>query len=332
MTLATVQSRPTYNGRAAIEEALKKCDQVFPPSAARARLALRPWLDNISNSKWTRIAWRFSRLTMDGFPFEWVFSSLDPSIRYTIEVSGPEQRCADRLSAACSQLAQLGVSGLQSLQLRSMISLQARGALRFGCWLGGRTSEDSDRYKLYIETPEQISAQDWLDLFSPGRQARFPTAWQLRMVGCELGGRGTEFYFAGPEIKSWEITQLPRYAGLQFVAGELVDLVRRAIGRELPESFPAGTAGWSVAFDSGGDSSYSFFCFARHLWNDDNSLLDRLQRIAESLAWDLNLYYQIAALLAERHCLSRHHGMVSFTVRNDGRLGMATGLRPPDPC
>jgi hypothetical protein len=332
MTVVTAQNRPAYDGRPAIDQTLQRFDEASPHAAMRARLALTPWLDNISNSRWPRVAWRFSRMTIDGFPFEWVFSSLDPSIRYTIEVSGPEHQPADRLSAAYSQLTRLGVSGLRPFQLRSMIALQARGPLRFGCWLGGRSSDVSDRYKLYVETPEQFPAGDWLDLLAGGHEARFPTAWHLRMVGCELGGQCTEFYFAGPEIKAWEITQLPRYAGLQSAPSELVDLVRGAIGRELPESFPAGAAGWSLAFYSDGDFSYSFFCFARYLWSDGNALLDRLQQIADSLSWDLSLYYKIAAPLTKYHSLSRHHGMVSFVAGTAGRLGMAIGLRPPDPC
>jgi hypothetical protein len=332
MTIAFPNDRPIYDGRPAINRALRIGEQGSGQAAARARTALVPWLDNLSQSQWPRVAWQFSRLTADGFPFELVFSSLDPSIRYTVEVCGPEQSPGRRLSSACLQLSTLGLGGLPDSQLRSMASLQAGGSLKFGCWLGGRSSKDADRYKLYIETPPETRIQDWLNLLPGVPELQIPLTWRLHMVGCELAPGSTELYFAGPEINAWEITQLPRYIGLRSAPPELLDLVRRAFGRELPAAFPGDTTGWSLAFSPDGAVTYTFFLFAKHLGDDNGPLRDWMQQIGSSLSWDLSLYREIASpLWTDRRCLDRGHGMVAFSAMPDGRLGMAIGLRPPDP-
>ena len=50
--------------------------------------------------------------------------------------------------------------------------------------------------------------------------------------------------------------------------------------------------------------------------------------LAENRAWDFRLYESLSAPLACRHDPPSHHGIVSFVVPHDGRLGLAVGLRP----
>ncbi|MDQ5870874.1 MAG: hypothetical protein M3547_01525, partial [Acidobacteriota bacterium] len=92
----------------AISRTLRILSRRAPDRATRATTALDRLLLDLHGSSWTDVAWSFSRLTQDRFPVEFAFSSVDPSIRYTTEVGGPELDERERLGRAICQLQRLG--------------------------------------------------------------------------------------------------------------------------------------------------------------------------------------------------------------------------------
>ena len=76
--------------------ALKSLDRFVPGASRRAASSLE-----IILARWhvTRNGSHNSRLTGDGFPVEFVFSSLDTAVRYTSEVAGPGLAPGQRFGA-----------------------------------------------------------------------------------------------------------------------------------------------------------------------------------------------------------------------------------------
>jgi hypothetical protein len=109
----------------------------------------------IERSVWPEVAWRFSRLTSDGCPVEFVFSTADSALRYTTEAAGPETPEHERIDAACALLERLhdGTPVCPPELIAEWREMQAHKPLRWGCWLGVRHDATGERFKLYIEVP-----------------------------------------------------------------------------------------------------------------------------------------------------------------------------------
>ena len=97
-------------------------------------------LERLADSTWPEVAWGFSRLTEDGSPVEFTFSSHDEVLRCTIEAGGPELDAHDRLGAACSLLRLLDLPLPHADALESWRAMQRGMALNWGAWLGLRVS------------------------------------------------------------------------------------------------------------------------------------------------------------------------------------------------
>jgi hypothetical protein len=143
---------------------------------------IEPALEPLAQSVWSDVAWRFSRLTPDGCPVEFGFSSDDASVRATLEVAGPEIAEHDRIEAACALLARLGQPAPEAAMISRWRALQAPVTLRWGCWLGLRRDDGVVQSKLYVELPRELPAP-W-----PGARSK--------MQGYDLSTQACEHYAA----------------------------------------------------------------------------------------------------------------------------------------
>src|SRR5215470_8459588 len=120
---------------------------------AGASAILAHALETLAASPWPDIAWRFSRLTEDGSPVEFTFSSHDDVFRCTIEVAGPETDAQDRITEACRLLGLRDEPQPRADVLGSWRAMQRSRVLGWGAWLGLRHDRGGTRSKLYVEVP-----------------------------------------------------------------------------------------------------------------------------------------------------------------------------------
>ena len=179
--------------------------------AAREELmrCLGASLEPLSQSCWPDVAWRFSRLTVDGCPVEFGVSSIDDTFRVTFEVAGPESPDHERLAASLDILRDFVHCEPDSSTTRRWRNLQANGRLRWGAWAGLRCSGARVEPKLYLEVPRDIHFT-----------APTPLPGRVRMIGFDpIRGR-IETYVA--------LSQLTQSALLHLLA-DLHDKTKHAL-------------------------------------------------------------------------------------------------------
>jgi hypothetical protein len=148
-------------------------------------------IEPFERSPWAEVAWRFSRLMAGGSPIEFVFSTKDAALRYTVEVAGPELSQRARVDAACDLLGRLGHTVPAAELVREWRNLQAGFALKWGAWLGVRYGPTGESVKIYIEVPGGMGAS------TVPRAACSPLPGsRLHMIGYEPALGREEFYFS----------------------------------------------------------------------------------------------------------------------------------------
>ena len=183
----------TLNAAAAdrrVASVLARLGQIAPAATAAAARALTRVLGPVRRSAWPDVAWRASRLTDDGFPVEFSWSSRDAAVRWTAEVAGPETPDADRLDLALAQIETLqGVPPNCPAEIGAYFAA-VTPQYRFGCWLGGRHDAFGTRTKLYIELPAGVQP----DVVSAPITAALGKSVLWRMVGWDPQTGQREFY------------------------------------------------------------------------------------------------------------------------------------------
>ena len=90
-------------------------------------------------------------------------------------------------------------------------------------------------------------------------------------------------------------------------------------------------AGFSLAFATDGSPiAFSLFAFARAVFHGGDAQIRTclLQQInLHGAPW--KIYEQISEPLAYADTRQTYHGMVTFTITNEGKTGLQVGLRPP---
>jgi hypothetical protein len=303
-----------------------------PIPVARAMAALNVLLEGIYSSPWQEVAWVFSRLTGDGFPIEFTFSSADEEIRYAIEVAGPEMNEAQRLSHAERLLQRLGVS-LPKQVSTLLHRVQEDGSLLYGAWIGGRHNQDGDRYKLYVEVPTAGSEEGKRLIHTLlGEDPLLPNrVVQLRMIGYDLNSSRTELYFRTKGLETWEIGLLLRRVGLFSRELDLIDLLEEANGRPVQPTLLGASYGFSFSIPPDGEPPiFSLFTAARTIFGGDGRIRRRLLALGKQRNWQFRNYAQMSEPLSDRSDWRTNHGMVSFVVPPQGPLVLHIGLRPPE--
>ena len=199
-------------------------------------------MEAFERSPWADVAWRFSRLMAGGSPIEFVFSSKDTALRYTVEVAGPELSEHARVDAACDLLGRLGHPVPAAELVREWRNLQAGFALKWGAWVGVRYGSTGERVKIYVEAPRGMRAS------SVPKAAHPPLAGsRLHMIGYEPALGREELYFSRVltdrceletllQVVEWSGQRQALLAGFTDVCGMPVESLRRWV-----------TLGYSIA-------------------------------------------------------------------------------------
>ena len=168
-----------------------------------------------------------------------------PLGRWTTEVAGPEIVDGRRLAMVAAHLADAGQPVARPL-LEQLRGLQAHGTLRYGAWLGGRSSgNESASYKLYAEVPRNVAFDD--ALLPPCLRtvaARAPRGSRVSMIGSEPARGRLELYCRLPTVDPEDLRPMLRAAGcahgLEALDASLPDGTRRLSGRRLGLSVAIG--------------------------------------------------------------------------------------------
>jgi hypothetical protein len=315
----------------------------LPPELAAALNALDPLLSTASRRAAAAleiIAGRCclardrsskSRLTGDGFPVELIFSSLDTAIRYTCEVASPEIAPTERLRCACGLLTALG----QSSRLPLAELQEGRADLGWGAWLGGRHTATSDRYKIYVEIPENLPPPARCRLREAlGRyQALLESqAYALRIAGVDPVSGKIELYFRGRSLEPRELRGLLSFAGLAEQEEALFSLLEEAAHHPARVRLPGAQHGFSISLAPAGEiGTFTFFVFARSMFGADPNTRSALLTLSKRRGWMLDHYAAVSALLQRQHGQGPRHGIVSFIIGRCRLPGISVGLRPVIP-
>lgn len=316
-----------------VQRALHLFAQTSSASAIRAEAALEVLLSGVSASPWPEVAWAFSHLTGDGFPLEFTFSSADGAIRYTTEVAGAEVNETEKLKLAEQLMAQLD-QHYSNCFSALFDRIQSAGQLAYGAWISGRHSEQSDRYKLYVEVPQAgaFEAMPLIEQFL-GPAPLCNRAIELRLIGYEPSSSRLEFYFRVNGLDLWEITQLLRRGGLAAKENELLALLEQCFAYPIHYALPSTKLGFSFSVSQIGEPVvFSLFSPARSVFGSDRTIRRSLRAIAEQKAWNLEPYFALSEPITERTGWNTQHGAVSFVVAPQGSPALYIGLRPPEVC
>ncbi len=298
-----------------------------PQVAQRASDALAIMLDGVLQSPWQDVAWRFSRLTGDGYPVEFTYCSHDITIRYTAEVAGPEYPEVMRLARAREVLSSLGVTSLQNSILDVMSDMQAGHDLRYGAWLSGRHSAEHDQYKLYAEVPDNSAPAALLN----HQHLTAHPSLHLRMIGYEVGSGRTEFYFRVHHLDDDELKHLLCQVGLADRVVEFWSFIESLSGRPIQQFFPKSNAGLSLSWQ-GEAPIFTLLVSARSVFGGDARIRRGVLDLALQHGWPLaQSRYELATqpLATLTSHWKTYHGLLGVTISTEGSPVLSVGLRPP---
>lgn len=320
-------------GNRAVDRALRLCAESSADAAAQAAASLAVLLKGIENSARQEVKWNFSRLTGDGFPIEFTFSSASEAIIYAAEFAAPEVPHARRLQIANKLLQRLGSNSLSPELTEELQKNQQSGALLYGAWLSGRHNAAGNSYKIYLEIPQDnlaggVFAQNFIKDYTPLAQSNA----QLRMFGYNSGTQSAELYFRTGNLETWNINSVMSCFGLAAERKDLVEFVGQIFERTFRNDFLPSNAGLSIAFSADRTPvAISLFAFARSVFRGgDDAIRRALLRWGERLDWKLRNYEKVSAPLAARSGWHTLHGMVVFSISRGNAPTLQIGLRPPD--
>lgn len=318
--------------RLPVDAALRAITRVNEAAAQRASAAMAPALDSIASSRWPEVAWSFSSLTADRYPFEFSFDSHASAVRWAAEVAGPEVPERARLEAAFAY-PRANVHAKAAEWFARAAAMQRNAGLAFGAWIGGSHTADQDRFKVYAEVPDAAGrldvAGDWL---APEVLACLRGA-SLRMLGVAIDDGEAEFYFRVDRMETWEVDRLAARSGVPHRAGALTGLIAEIATRPASRWLPWSRVGLSLRTGAPG---FCLFGIARAIVGDDSSIRSRLLGVARERGWPLSGYAEASAPLAtpprasacSRVPARTYHGMLAFCV-GARSVSVRVGLRPP---
>ena len=290
----------------------------------RAVQTCQTCLAEIEKSLWPAVAWTFSGLTGDGSPIEFGFSTHTDTLRYTVEVAGPECDEHERLAAACVLIARLGHRPPPSRLLRQWHRLQAQGRLNWGAWLGVRYREDGDEtLKLYIEIP-YASREACLSTF-PGHLV----GAQCLMLGYEPTSERIEAYFRKTPMDRNDLTQLADALSstreIDKLIAALIALCYVPLEVALRWGSPAYSVDWTEGHATSGTAQLGlgFFIRAKTI-----ASLGKVRQIF--LAHTLRVrsgrsaYQELVQHLPDAHLPD--HGAISIVLDRHGGIELRAGI------
>lgn len=314
----------------AIQSALDAYVEAAPASVQEAGAVLQILLREIYDSP-EPAAWHFSRLTGDGFPVEFAFTTTDVDIRYTAEIADLRIPADERLVLACQRLRLLGQPEIPASLLELLSQAQKDKVLSYGAWVGGRHSPQGNTFKLYTELPEMA-----LEHYQPlleSLQIPWPhladRPLSPRMFGYNLTSGRVEVYYRVPKLEVYHLARLTAPCQLSERSCELQHFLEKAYGYPLFEKLPGGSVGISYSYSPDRSSAiFTLFMFARTFWGGDASIRRKLSILAEKYGWDVTLYQRITAPLAARNTWNTYHGLLGFVMAPGTPISISLGVRP----
>jgi hypothetical protein len=247
-------------------------EQLAKPLGWTIPVELSEVVRRLRESAWPEMVDRWSRLTPTGFPIEFTIRDADPVLRWSAEIAGPEVSDAERLNLVSTYLARTGQAVPIAL-LDALRSVQRGRDLRFGAWLGGRTTTANKSWlKLYCELPVDTPI-DLVPLPLPLSTLvrQMPRGTVPRMMGVEPARNRLELYFRLPTIDPTDLLRLLTTIGdlpaLRSLETRLPDGARRLAGRRI---------GVSLSLDATEQIQTTLFVSARSLFPGSPAMLANL--------------------------------------------------------
>lgn len=277
-------------------------------------------IEALERSCWPDVAWRFSELMRGGGPIEFVFSSSDSALRYTVEVAGPELPNHSRLDAACALMMRLGHAPPPADLVQAWRSLQADSSLAWGTWLGVRHDRAGERAKIYVETPPGTrSPIAPLSVLSPLPGSR------LQMIGYEPSRGRAEVYFCKAPAERADLEALLR--GIESVERRqaLVAGLAELCGLPIDTALRWVTLGYSLAHCGNTDiPELALFVRAKAVVGGAASVRRKLLSWQSRSDQRTSPYRDLVGSLAD-HALP-DHGILTLGLRAGGELELRAGI------
>ena len=322
-----------------VEQAVQASDKFFPDQMIEARETLEHLLQASLTAKDQQRAWNFSRLAK-GFPVEFMFTSKQKEIRYTVDTAGPDKKPRDALPFSIELLQEIDGSNIIPESYISFFkSLQASKRLQYGCWVGGRHTSQDNEFKLYIEVPQGCDNQaiQWLRSHTPfqvdlyERPISQDCQVDLDMIGYSTKSKQLEYYFSITGLAVWEIGALLKPAGFEADREPLVELLQEAYGRPIYRDFPSAAMGFSYSYSPNNHISvFSLYTFASSMFGGDARVRQGILSLCRKRGWNMDYYAHLSQPLAKSKGAQCTHGMFGIALSKVSEPVIYLGLRPPE--
>ena len=305
----------------AIDHALSTCGL---PIARRAEDTMRVLLaERLASSE--PGAWRSSRLTGDGFPFEIAFCTTDDRLRFIVEPGSHDLEPHQRLDVASELISLLSDDQIPADVLNELRAMQSEAPLQYGAWIGCRVSEERTAFKLYAEVP-------------PGRTLPIDCApLELsdrrivpRMLAYSPAKGEFESYVRVPSLEPCHLPAVLALAGMEAKTAWLIEFLEDAYGYAMRGRLPGPSVGVSYVRKPEPDAITLHF-YARALWGSDARIRRNFARLAQNLGWDASAYLELTEPIATGESWQTFHGLVGITLSQSVEMSLTIGLRPVGP-
>jgi hypothetical protein len=181
-------------------------------------------------------------LNPDGSPVEFVFSSNDNTLRYTVEVAGAEHPEHTRLDLACRAMRHLGFTPPPDDFVEVWREVHKKGQPRWGAWLGIRRHSVGESAKVYVEVPLDNPLSSELEKnHSPVPGAR------LVMLGYEPARGRVEYYFRKRQISPSNLDAILSYGYSDAQRAAVIRAIEGACGLSIAAALRWFAPGFSIA-------------------------------------------------------------------------------------
>lgn len=288
-------------------------------AAGRVARSLSVCCEAFDNSIWPEVAWRFSGLTADGCPLEFTFSSVDNSLRYTVDVAPPETQDHDRIAAADDLLARLDCPRPGAETIRQWILMQRGHHLFWGARLGVRESANSEAAKFYLEVPPAAQPSIRSHIEPPIKDSI------AVMIGYDPASAITEYYFRQQTLSRPHLDGLLGTMSSDEERTAMLAGIEHLCGMPVASALKWTSFGYSLATGPGLQSAPKFTLFARS--RAIGGALCARQRLLSSTPFSVqqrSVYCKLAAGLLDSQLPD--HGVVSLSCDHLGVAEMRVGL------
>lgn len=304
----------------AIDHALSACGL---PIARRAEDIIRVLLaERLASSE--PGAWRSSRLTGDGFPFEIAFCTADDRLRFISEPGSHDLEPHRRLDVASDLIGLLSDDPIPADVLNDLRAMQSEAPLQYGAWIGCRVSEERTVFKLYAEVPPERTLPPGCAPLELSDRKIVP-----RMLAYSPAKREFESYVRVPSLEPCHLPAVLAPVGMEAKAPWLVEFLEDAYGYSIRGRLPGPSVG--VSYVVGPAATITLHFYARALWGSDARIRRNFAQLAQSFGSDTAAYLALTEPIATRESWQTFHGIVGITLTPCAETSLTIGVRPVGP-